>query len=663
MTTATGPERPFDLFAGIATRLRVQALSLPRSVKQLAMVLYDVLIFAIAAGSASWLLYGSALDYQETLLLVGLSVIVAIPTVWAFGIYSSIVRFMGVGLLMIGLRTAATVTLLVGAVGFVSGLIESPLRWGVAFLLVSLTLLIGGRFLARLFLNRRNGNRVPVIIYGAGGAGAQLTGALFGGDEYLPIALVDDDAALHGRRVQGIEVYSPDRLPDLITSRGVKSVLLAIPSASQRTRRRILETLSELSDMAVQIQTMPQLTDIVSGKARIDEVREVEIGDLLGRSRVPPDRKLLSASIEGKRVMVTGAGGSIGSELCRQIIRLEPELLVLYDVSEIGLYSLERELRQACIETDSCEIVALLGSVHHKDRVAEIIDAYSIQTLYHAAAYKHVPIVEHNLIEGIHNNAIGTLLTAQAAIENGVETFVLISTDKAVSPTSVMGATKRLAEMILQALQDETEHTRLCMVRFGNVLGSSGSVVPLFKDQIRAGGPVTVTHPNVIRYFMTIPEAAQLVIQAGAMAEGGEVFVLDMGEPVRIHDLAKRMINLMGLTVRDEQHPNGDIEVVFTGLRPGEKLYEELLIGSDSSRTSHPHILRAREDYIRYGQFEPILGELLHACHEFDRTRAREILHTVVSGYQPPNGIEDHVWARKRITPLELRGKLSLVSN
>jgi FlaA1/EpsC-like NDP-sugar epimerase len=406
--------------------------------------------------------------------------------------------------------------------------------------------------------------------------------------------------------------------------------------------------LERLSDFPVHVQTIPEIRDLITGQARVDDIRDVDVEDLLGRDAVPPDPKLLRKSIAGKTVMVTGAGGSIGSELCRQIIQLGPKTLVLYEISEIALYNIEKEL---CSVTETmdlpCEIVSLLGSVHHIDRVREVLEVYRINTVYHAAAYKHVPVVEHNLLEGVHNNVFGTLHVAKAAIEAGTDTFVLISTDKAVSPTSVMGATKRCAELILQGLQDEHPSIRFSMVRFGNVLASSGSVVPLFREQIRKGGPVTVTHRDIIRYFMTIPEAAQLVIQAGSMAKGGDVFVLDMGQPVKIRDLARRMINLMGLTVRDENNPDGDIAIKYTGLRPAEKLYEELLIGTDVTGTNHPRIMRANEDYIPFDHLVSLLEELRVASLHLDRDRARDVLKRIVAGYNPENGIEDLVWVQR----------------
>jgi FlaA1/EpsC-like NDP-sugar epimerase len=395
---------------------------------------------------------------------------------------------------------------------------------------------------------------------------------------------------------------------------------------------------------------LPDLIDIISGKARIDELCEVDVCDLLGRDPVPPNLKLFESCIRGKSVMVTGAGGSIGSELCRQILRVAPERLVLYEMSELALYNVERELEEISTrEQLGVEIVPLLGDALQRERVREVLATYAVQTVYHAAAYKHVPIVEHNVIKGIRNNVICTWNTAEAALEAGVETFVLISTDKAVNPANVMGATKRLAELVLQGLQERSEKTRFCMVRFGNVLGSSGSVVPLFREQIRRGGPVTVTHPQIIRYFMTIEEAAQLVIQAGSMAKGGDVFVLDMGRPIRIDDLARRMINLMGLTVRDAAQPDGDIEIVYTGLRSAEKLFEELLIGSDVTATAHPMIMRAIEHSIPWPRMQRLLERFTVALERLECDRALALLSEAVAEYQPSAELRDYVWCRRRL--------------
>ena len=609
------------------------------------MIAADTGGYVICVYASAWLLFGQQLSPINVAYLSVAAVLVAIPLTWLMGLYRSIVRYMGVELFVAGSQSTAMSAVVLGVVAAVAGLVTAPVRWAITFWALSLIYVVGGRFLARIFLNRRNTSRERVIIYGAGDGGARLTAALLNGYDYLPVAFIDDDVGVQGKRVYGLEVYSPSEIEGLIKETACTGVLLAIPSASQRKRRAVLERLSELP---VHVQTIPEVSDLISGQARVEDISEVDVEDLLGRDAVPPNPDLLRASIAGKRVMVTGAGGSIGSELCRQILRLGPTTLVLFEISEIALYNVENELRgQARSQRINCELVALLGSVHHQDRVREVLETFKINTVYHTAAYKHVPVVEHNLLEGMHNNILGTLHSAKAAIDAGVDTFVLISTDKAVCPTSVMGATKRFAEMILQALQDKHGSVRFCMVRFGNVLASSGSVVPLFREQIRKGGPVTVTHREIIRYFMTIPEAAQLVIQAGAMAMGGDVFVLDMGKPVKIQTLAKRMINLMGLTVRDEDNLDGDIEIEYTGLRPAEKLYEELLIGSDVSGTQHPRIMRAKEDYLDLDSLYLLVDELKAASQELDRDRARQVLMTSVSGYQPSNGVEDLVWVRK----------------
>jgi FlaA1/EpsC-like NDP-sugar epimerase len=610
------------------------------------MILSDIAGVTLCVWGAVWVATGTRqLATADVVLLTLVTIVVTVPVAWHMGLYRSIVRYMGADLFVAGSKTALTVTALIGLLVYAGNLVSAPLRWSIGFFALSLIYIVGSRFLARVFLNRRNLDREPVIVYGAGEGGARLVASLKGGDDFIPVALVDDNMYLHGQRVNGVEVYSPSQIERLIHDTEATRVLLAMPSAPRRTRRMVLE---RLSDFPVHVQTIPEIRDIVTGKSRVDDIRDVDVEDLLGRDAVPPDPRLLRASISGKTVMVTGAGGSIGSELCRQIIELGPKTLVLYEISEIALYNIGKELRAIAetLELKS-EIVLLIGSVHHIDRVREVLEVYNINTVYHAAAYKHVDVVEHNLLEGVHNNVFGTLHIAKAAIEAGTDTFVLISTDKAVSPTSVMGATKRLAELVLQGLQDEHRSICFSMVRFGNVLASSGSVVPLFREQIRKGGPVTVTHREIIRYFMTIPEAAQLVIQAGAMAKGGDVFVLDMGQPVKIRDLARRMINLMGLTVRDENNPDGDIAIKYTGLRPTEKLFEELLVGTDVSGTNHPRIMRASEHYIPFGELVPLLEELRTASLHLDRKRARDVLKRAVAGYAPDNGIEDLVWAKK----------------
>ncbi len=642
---------------GLADRylqsIRLRLLTLSRPGKQALMMAADLFSYALGAVISFWIVYGTTEFSPAVLAIATAAVLVAIPVHWAFGLYASIVRYMGLALIVVGLKSTFFVTAIVMGIGAYAGILSAPVRVGVVFWAFSLILVVGGRLATRLFLSRRNPNREAVIIYGAGRGGAQLVSALIGGDDYLPVAMVDDNVDLHGKRIHGLRVHSPKRLEDLVVRKGATGVLLAMPSASRRRRRQVLQRLSEFP---VHVQTMPEIRDIVSGKARLDDIRDVNVEDLLGRSPVPPNLKLMDACIKGKVVMVTGAGGSIGSELCYQILKLAPARLVLFDLSEAALYTIERKTRRLAHRKEiDCEIVALLGSVHHEHRVREVIEAFDVKTVYHAAAYKHVPIVEHNVFEGIHNNVFGTLYTARAAIDGGAESFVLISTDKAVNPSNVMGATKRFAELILQALQTQTDSTVFSMVRFGNVLESSGSVVPLFKEQIKNGGPVTVTHRDIIRYFMTIPEAAQLVIQAGSMATGGDVFVLDMGKPVKILDLAIRMINLMGMTVRDNDRPDGDIEIQFIGLRPAEKLFEELLIGSNVSGTGHPRIMRADEDSLSMDVISDLLDELTQASRHLDYDKARRILLTAVQEYDPQNDIDDLVWVRKTASREKVR--------
>jgi FlaA1/EpsC-like NDP-sugar epimerase len=569
------------------------------------------------------------------------------------GLYRAIIRFMGLHAMATVVAGVAVSVLALEAYDRVARSQHVPLSILAIYAALALVYLAGSRFIVRylVYYNVNGGAAKPVAIYGAGEAGARLSQVLLGGPDFQPVAFIDDKRSLHGSRINGIKVYSRNALTQLIRDHDIERVLLAIPSSSMRRKQEILRALEPLG---IYVQVMPDLSDIISGLAHIDELRDVDVVDLLGRDAVPPDPRLFASCIRGKSVMVTGAGGSIGSELCRQIVRLAPRRLILFEMSELALYTIEGELAEfAARENVATEIIPLLGNAHHRHRVREVLSAYQVQTLYHAAAYKHVPIVEHNVVEGIHNNVISTWYTAEAARETGVETFVLISTDKAVNPANVMGATKRLAELVLQALQERTTTTRFCMVRFGNVLASSGSVVPLFKKQIREGGPVTVTHPDVIRYFMTIPEAAQLVIQAGAMAKGGDVFVLDMGRPVLIDDLARRMINLMGLTVRDTANPDGDIEITYTGLRTAEKLFEELLIGSNITGTDHPMIMRAMEHSLPWERMQQLLNELLIALASFDCRRSVGILCEAVAEYRQTHDIRDYVWAQKTLTTVD----------
>jgi FlaA1/EpsC-like NDP-sugar epimerase len=573
------------------------------------------------------------------------ALVASIPIFVRLGLYRAVIRFLSARAIMAvtaGVTASVVVLAVVNLLAVENGVPFSAL---VIYWVLAMAYVGGSRMFMRNMLNVRAAGVEPVVIYGAGSAGAQAAVGLRSGGVFHPIAFIDDDVTLHRSSIAGIEVHGPKDLGRLVEQDDIRTILLALPSQTRRRRQQILKS---LEPFPVRVMTVPDIGDLVAGTARVEDVRDIDAGDLLGRDQVPPNDRLLDACIRGKSVMVTGAGGSIGSELCRQIVHLNPKRLVLFEISELALYQIDRELR-AIIDREqiALEITSLLGNAHHKKRVQEIVQAYGIQTIYHAAAYKHVPIVEQNIIEGIHNNVISTWYAAEAALECGVETFVLISTDKAVNPTNVMGATKRLAEIVLQGLHERRGHTRFCMVRFGNVLESSGSVVPLFREQIRRGGPVTVTHPDVIRYFMTIPEASQLVLQAGAMAQGGDVFVLDMGKPILIADLARRMVHLAGLSVRDEQNPDGDIEIRYTGLRPAEKLFEELLIGSNVSGTDHPMILRAREHFLPWSEVQALLNKMLAAMGQYDVQSVWDLLRSAVVEYRPSGEIVDKVWARR----------------
>jgi len=556
------------------------------------------------------------------------------------GLYRAILRYMGLQALtaiLFGVL-ASTITLVISSYFVQIGL---PRTVPIIYMAFALVLVGGSRAIVRSVVGsgvKREGE--PVIIYGAGVSGRQLVTALSQSHEYQAFAFVDDDFSLHGTVIQGVHVHSPSIIRKLVTQKSVAKVLLAIPSASHSRRQQIL---LGLEPFAVQVLTLPSMADLVSGKKLYTDIKEVEVEDLLGRDAIAPRTDLMSSNIKNKVVMITGAGGSIGSELCRQILKHSPKKLVLFELSEFALYSIEKEL--SSLGSHHVEIIPIMGSVQRKSRLKAVMESFSVQTVYHAAAYKHVPLVEHNVIEGIRNNVYGTLYTAQAAIAAKVETFVLISTDKAVRPTNVMGTTKRMAELILQALSKESHDTRFCMVRFGNVLGSSGSVVPLFRKQIAQGGPITVTHPEITRYFMTIPEASQLVIQAGAMGKGGDVFVLDMGDSVKIVDLATKMIHLSGFIVQDNNNPDGDISIDFTGLRPGEKLYEELLIGDNVTGTEHERIMSAHEAMLPWPLLEKVLTKLDTACHNIDHEEIRSILLTAPTGFAPSDGICDLVWA------------------
>ena len=586
---------------------------------------------------------------------------IAVPIFLKFGLYRAIIRYIGGRALWTVFQAVTLYALVFTVIVFLLGPQLGLIPRTVPFInWLMLLLLVGGsRFVARWWLAdvyAKLGGKVaqdccsmPVIIYGAGNAGVQLASALGYGQEFNPVAFIDDDKLLHNQKVNGLRIYPLTSLSYLLERHGATEVLLAIPSATRVRRNEIIRL---LEPYPVHVRTMPGMSDIAQGKVKFDELQEVDIADLLGRDAVEPNQALLHANIAGKVVMVTGAGGSIGSEICRQIIQLKPAKLVLFELNEFALYSIEKELNYSLSlikEKLAFDIVPVLGSIADEKRVRKVCEFFNIQTIYHAAAYKHVPLVEQNSCEAIKNNVFGTLSIAQAAIKAKVETFVLISTDKAVRPTNTMGATKRFAELVLQALSLEKNHkTRFTMVRFGNVLGSSGSVIPLFREQIARGGPVTVTDSRIIRYFMTIPEAAQLVIQAGAMGMGGDVFVLDMGEPIRIVDLAKRMINLSGLEVLDENHPAGEIEISYTGLRPGEKLYEELLIGDNVSDTAHCRIMRAEEEVIVWRDLNSRLQALKAALENEDFEGVRDVLKQSVSGFVPQCKVSDLLATAKK---------------
>ncbi|MCE7523533.1 polysaccharide biosynthesis protein [Alloalcanivorax xenomutans] len=618
-----------------------RVLKCSRWQKRAIMLMADAVALPVMLWTAYALRFGNLFPPIEDVWLFPLTVLVGLPALYLLGFYRSIVRYLGAEVAWsVVLGMTATVVVLASLSYMVPAMV--PRSVFLIFWILGVLYLGSSRFLARRFLYRIMSGYFttePVAVYGAGGAGGQLVTALQQGRELHPVLVVDDDPGKQGTLLSGVPVVDRLTLKQAVAEERIRTVLLAMPNLSRQRRMAVVSWLEKLD---VRVQTVPAFADIASGKARLEEIQDVAIEDLLGRDAVPPRLDLLSRCISGKHVMVTGAGGSIGSELCRQILKLNPSRLVLLEQSEVALYDIERELSGVLRESGKdIELVPMLGSVVNRGLVKSLCEEHRIDTLYHAAAYKHVPIVEANPDAGVRNNIIGTLAAAEGARDAGVRHFILISTDKAVRPTNVMGATKRFAELVLQSLASSSDNTIFSMVRFGNVLGSSGSVVPLFRKQIMQGGPVTVTHPDVIRYFMTIPEAAQLVIQAGAMAKGGEVFVLDMGEPVRIMDLATTMIRLMGMSVRDATNPDGDIEVVFSGLRPGEKLYEELLIGECSIETEHEMIMQAHEEKLTPAEINEALDRFRTALERGDQDALRALLRSYVNGYQPRQDDDD----------------------
>jgi FlaA1/EpsC-like NDP-sugar epimerase len=607
--------------------------TLSRRRKQIVAIISDAVMIPLALWTAFALRLGElAPDVGAFWPAFVVAAVISIPVFVQLGLYRQVVRYMG-NHAMLAVAKGATITAVaISVVAYMAKLKGFPRSVPIIFWLLALAYIGGTRFAVRAYftwLAQRFRLRRPVIIYGAGASGADLARAIAQQGERIAVAFIDDDTANQGRTIDGITVYGRDRLPALLSDTGTKDVLVAVPSTAAADRKRIIEY---LEPFAVHVRLIPDLLDLVSGQS-VANMRDVEIEDLLGRDAVAPLPHLLARCVRGQTVLVTGAGGSIGSELCRQVLRGAPRLLLLLDQNEFGLFEIHRELRRI-VAAEYLEVptVAVLGSVTDGALLRRTMAGYRVDTVYHAAAYKHVNLVELNAIQGIKNNTFGTLYAAEAAVEAGVKRFILISTDKAVRTTNVMGASKRLAEMTLQAMQVNTKETIFSMVRFGNVLGSSGSVVPLFLEQIDAGGPVTVTHPDATRYFMTIPEAAQLVLQAGSMAQGGDVFLLDMGEPVRIVDLARRMIRLKGFTVRDAAHPDGDIEIRITGLQSGEKLHEELLIADASSGTEHRKIMRAEERFVPWSELRGALNTLEQACDTFDYEAIKSFIERLVEG-------------------------------
>lgn len=609
-------------------------LALPRRSKQLVLMAADFFVFPFLLWTALALRYDTTTPPTLPGIPYGLPLIGAITVTLLLlcGVYRAVVRAFDEKFLQ---DLLLSVGLLVGAL-FIATLLRwlpmprsTPFSFGFFVFIWVWASRSSIRRLVRMLVQLQ----LPVVrvaIYGAGVAGRQILSGLRASPEYLPVAFFDDGAGMAGTTVQGLRVYAGKNFAGVYSDVDIDEVLIALPSAS-RTRRR--EVIERLEPFKVRVRTLPGFNQLVNGQISISDIREVDITDLLGRDSVPPSVELLGKDISGKRVMVTGAGGSIGSELCRQILAAQPSVLLLWELSEFALYRIEQEVRALAPDV---QIIPVLGSVLHQERMTRLMQHYRVDTVYHAAAYKHVPLVEWNPFEGLLNNAAGTWHAARAAVAAGVSTFVLISTDKAVRPTNVMGASKRLAEMILQAMAAQAgTGTRFCMVRFGNVLGSSGSVVPLFREQIARGGPVTVTHPEVTRFFMTIPEASQLVIQAGAMGQGGDVFVLDMGESIKIVDLARKMIRLSGMSVREGSDVDGDVEIVYSGLRPGEKLYEELLIGSNVTGTDNPRIMRAMEGTLPYAELERLMEKVYELARHYDVAGLKGLLQSCVEGYVP----------------------------
>ena len=630
----------------VLSRLTTPVLALPRSAKRTVAILVDMSLCVLTVWLAYYMRLGEFVALSgNALIATGVSMAICLLVFVVFGLYRAIFRYSDWPALLTVLRAVCVYGLLYSAIFTAVGINEVPRTVGIIQPILLLLFVAASRTLARMWLGDRYQNilkksaRPTVLIYGAGRTGRQLAAALSNSYEMQVAGFLDDDERLCGNVLNGLPIYTPQDLAELTSTLSVSTVLLAMPGINRKRRNEIL---GQIRNAQVSVRTLPSFNDLAEGKVKVSDLRDLDIDDLLGREPVAPNYSLLTKNITGKVVLVTGAGGSIGSELCRQIISLAPQKLLLIEQSEFALYVIHEELEERTSD-ESIEIVPILASIQNETRMFEIMDTWKPDTVYHAAAYKHVPLVEHNPVEGIKNNVLGTLTTAKVAIKTGVTNFVLISTDKAVRPTNIMGASKRFAEMVLQALAATKPITNFVMVRFGNVLGSSGSVVPKFRQQIRDGGPITLTHPEIKRYFMTIPEAAQLVIQAGALASPGDVCVLDMGQPVKIIDLARRMVQLSGLTVRDDNNLDGDIEIEITGLRPGEKLFEELLIGNNPISTAHPRIMKANEEFIELDTLELLLQTLVVKLDSNDISSVRLILQEIVPGYLPSSEVVDWV--------------------
>ncbi len=627
--------------------LTAPVLELPRMTKRIVAVMVDMSLCVLTVWLAYYMRLGEFVTLSgNALIATAVSMGLCLFIFIVFGLYRAIFRYSDWPALLTVVRAVSVYGLLYSAIFTAIGLNEVPRTVGIIQPILLLLFVGASRALARIWLGDRYQNilkrasRPKVLVYGAGRTGRQLAAAMANSYEMQVVGFLDDDERLSGNVLNGQPIYSPTGLDSVVASLSVTAVLLAMPSISRKRRNEIL---GQIRNAKVSVRTLPSFNDLAEGKVKVSDLRELDIDDLLGREPVAPTHSLLTKNITDKIVLVTGAGGSIGSELCRQILAVKPRTLLLIEQSEYALYEIHQELEEKSLGTE-INIIPILASVQNQDRMHEIMSTWRPHTVYHAAAYKHVPLVEHNPAEGVKNNVFGTLKTAKAAIDNGVQDFVLVSTDKAVRPTNIMGASKRLAEMVLQALAATKVSTNFVMVRFGNVLGSSGSVVPKFRQQIKDGGPITLTHLDITRYFMTIPEAAQLVIQAGAMASGGDVCVLDMGQPVKISDLARRMIQLSGLTVLDEVNPDGDIAIEVTGLRPGEKLYEELLIGSDPTPTAHSRIMKSHEAFIELPILESKLRLLEAALNINNAASVRDILQEIVLDYSPSGEIVDWIY-------------------